>query len=266
MKRNRWISIIMTTAALLGTVSGTAQAANQLEQIKAAGVLKVATSLGVPPYTYTDANLKPIGSDVETAELLAHDLGVKLEIVSTTVSARIPTLQSGKADVVISVLAKSPEREKAIDFSIPYSVNENVVMALKSLKITSFPDLAGQVVGVTRGTVEDKSITENAKGATIRRYEDVPTLITAAVSNQVKILTGSLTTLADANKASHNAFEKKFVLLEAQLGIGIRKNNPEFRAWVDQWIQTNLHNGKLNAIYKKYNGVDLPEEMTKTKG
>jgi polar amino acid transport system substrate-binding protein len=239
--------------------------AGQLDQIKAAGVLKVATSLSIPPYTYTDASMQPTGSDVETAQLLAKDLGVKLQIVGTTVAARIPTLLSGKADIVMSVLAKSPEREKVIDFSNPYTVTETILMAPKAMKLSGYDDIVGKTVGVTRGTVEDQTLTQNAPKSTIRRYEDVPTLITAVVSGQVQISAGSLTQLGNINKATHNGYVKEFTMRESQIGIGLRKNNPEFHAWLDQWVKTNLANGKLNAIYKKYHGVDLSSSIMNVK-
>ncbi|HEY4065679.1 MAG TPA: transporter substrate-binding domain-containing protein, partial [Burkholderiaceae bacterium] len=122
----RWKSGALAAAIVLATSAPVL--ASQLDDIKAAGVLRVATSLSVAPYTYTDDTMQPTGSDVEAARLLAADLGVKLEVVGTTVSARIPTLQSGKADLVMSVLAKSPEREKVIDFSRPYAVTETVLI------------------------------------------------------------------------------------------------------------------------------------------
>lgn len=250
----------MAASSLLLTFAVTGQA-NGLDDIKSAGVIKVATSLSVQPYTYTDTNMQPTGSDVETAQLLAKDLGVKLEIVGTTVSARIPTLTTGKADVVISVLAQSPEREKVIDFSIPYSVNENVLIGPKDAKIAGYEDLSGETIGVTRGTVEDHITTTNAKESKIRRYEDVPTLVTAVVSGQVQVSAGSLTMLSEMNKASDNAYSKKFTLQESMLGIGLRKNNPELKEWLNNWIRENLKNGKLNAIYKKYHGVDLPPSI-----
>ena len=32
-------------------------------------------------------------------------------------------------------------------------------------------------------------------------------------------------------------------------------------AKVNEWVEANIKNGKLNAIYKKYYGTDLPEDM-----
>ena len=35
------------------------------------------------------------------------------------------------------------------------------------------------------------------------------------------------------------------------LAIGVRKDEPGARrAWVDDWVKTNLQNGKLGAIYR----------------
>jgi polar amino acid transport system substrate-binding protein len=91
--------------------------ADQLDDIKKAGVVRVAIAIGTPLFSYADQNLKPAGSDVDTANALAKDLGVKLELVQITNAARIPTLQAKRADLVISSLSVTPERAKVVDFS-----------------------------------------------------------------------------------------------------------------------------------------------------
>jgi len=251
---------ILGAAALMACMAGPAHA-DTLADIKAAGVIKVATSLSVTPYTYINAEMKPDGSDVATAQLLAQDLGVRLEIVNTPVASRIPTLQTGKADLVISVLSVSPERQKIIDFSRPYSLIREVLIAPKDLAVGSYDDLAGKAVGVTRGTVEDKLITDNAPKADIRRYEDVATLITAAASGQVKYVATGLISLAELNKKTGDKFESKFVMKDFMLAMGLRKNNPEFHDWLNKWVATNLENGKLGAIFKQYHHVELSPQV-----
>jgi polar amino acid transport system substrate-binding protein len=48
------------------------------------------------------------------------------------------------------------------------------------------------------------------------------------------------------------------------MGVGIRQNEPEFKARINKWVSANLKNGQLNAIYKKYFfGQSLPEKMLK---
>ena len=103
-------------AAALSLGLAAAASADQLQDILAAKKLRVAIDLGVPPYGMKDAALKSTGSDVETARLLAQDLGVELEIVPTTGANRVPFLQTNKADIVISSMSITPERQKVVDF------------------------------------------------------------------------------------------------------------------------------------------------------
>ncbi|HWL28337.1 MAG TPA: transporter substrate-binding domain-containing protein, partial [Burkholderiaceae bacterium] len=114
-------------AVLAGMLAvGLAQAgmpahANDLDTIRANKTIRIAIDLGAPPFGTKDDTLKPIGSDVETAELLAKDLGVKLEIVPTTGANRVPFLLTNKADLVIASFSITPERQKVVDFSVPYA-------------------------------------------------------------------------------------------------------------------------------------------------
>ena len=41
--------------------------------------------------------------------------------MQTTGATRIPNVQTGKADIIISTLSVTPERAKVIDFSKPYA-------------------------------------------------------------------------------------------------------------------------------------------------
>ena len=90
--------------AALSTAFFGAQA-DTLDNIRAAKKIRVSVDLAVPPSGMTDASMKPTGSDYDVAVLLAKDLGVALEVVPTVGATRIPNLQTGKADIIISTLA-----------------------------------------------------------------------------------------------------------------------------------------------------------------
>ena len=64
--------------------------------------------------------------------MLAKDWGLQFEHVPTTGASRIPALQTGKADLVISSLSYTAERAKVIDFSLGYAVLRTVIAAPKS--------------------------------------------------------------------------------------------------------------------------------------
>ncbi|HEX2012459.1 MAG TPA: transporter substrate-binding domain-containing protein [Roseateles sp.] len=253
MTKSKTTSLLLA-AALLALASGTAQA-DLLKDIRAAKKIRIALDTGSPPYGFVNDAMKPVGSDVETAQLLAHDLGVELDVVQTTSPNRIPFLQTGKADIVVASLSVTPEREKVIDFSTPYAQILAVVAGPKAAPIKGFEDLQGKRVATTRGSNNDRVATTGAKGAQMVRYDDDATLVTAAVSGQADIIATSpaivTTVLA---KAPQKDLVTKFVMQTVPLGIGLRKNEPELKAWLDDWVAKNTQNGKLTAIYKKYHG------------
>ena len=99
-------------------------------------------------------------------------------------------------------------------------------------------------------------------GVTIQRYDDDATLVTAAVSGQAYAVATSATLVNQIKKQNPKlAFEPKMTLTVFDLAIGLKKNEPELKEKLDQWIVTNLKNGKLNAIYEKYHGEPVPAEI-----
>lgn len=250
-----------TFAACLGAFSGAASA-DALSDIKEAQKIRVGIDLGAPFYGYIDEKMQPTGSDVDAARLLAEDLGVELEIVQTTNSGRIPNLLSNKADLIISSLSITPERAKAVDFSIPYGAIQAAVGAPKSMDIKGMDDLAGKTVAVTRGGPQDKLVSEGAPEAKVVRFDDEAASITAAATGQADIvaITPPIIHAIGVRNPSLD-FEVKFVIQSYELGIAMRKNEPELKEWVNGWIAANLKNGKLNEIHLKYAGVPIPDEI-----
>ena len=130
---------IVLAALAVAVMVGASHVANAdaLDDIKKSGKIRIAIDLGVPPYGMTDDKMQPSGSDIDTAKLLAADWGLQFEHVPTTGAARIPALQTGKADLVISTLSITPERAKVIDFSKGYAVLRTVIAAPKSIALKS---------------------------------------------------------------------------------------------------------------------------------
>lgn len=237
--------------------------ADQLDDIKKAGKIRIAIAMGTPLFSYADANLQPAGSDVETAALLAKDLGVKLELVQITNAARVPTLQAKRADLVVANLSITPERAKVVDFSVPYAVISIIVGGPKNISIKGYDDLNGKRIGLTRATVNDTLTTQSAKGADIQRYEDDATLITSMVTGQIDIFSSTPSNLSEMIKrAPQRNLEIKFEQKDFDLGIAMSQEQPALKEWVNKWVVENAKNGNLNAIYKKYHGRDLPARVT----
>jgi len=252
----RTLVLATLTAAAFGAHADT------LDNIHAAKKIRVSIDLAVPPSGMTDASMKPTGSDYDVAVLLAKDLGVALEVVPTVGATRIPNLQTGKADIIISTLAWTPERAKVIDYSVPYAPQISLVGGVKGINVKSMADLAGKSVAVNRSTTQDTDLTNNAKGATVVRYDDDAGVITAVVTGQADLVgTSNALFQTMQQKAPQRNLEMKFVLRTNDLGIGVRKDDPKLLAWVNDWVKANHKNGNLNTIFKKYHGTDIPADV-----
>ncbi|SCU73421.1 ABC transporter periplasmic protein [Cupriavidus necator] len=252
-------------ALLLGVGATMAHAANALDTIKQRKKILVAVDIGGPPYGMIDEQARQVGSDVEAARLLAQDLGVTLQIVPVSGPNRVPFLLSRKADVVMASFSITEDRKKVIDFSEPYGVVPVVIGGPASAKVASFADLSGKTIAVTRGTTSDQELTRGSKGipsVSIVRYEDDATTNTAVATGQQDYIAAPPSTILAVKKASPSRdIASKFAMKAYPYGIGVRKNEPELKAWLDGWVKTNLKNGKLDEIYKRYFGMSLPPEV-----
>jgi polar amino acid transport system substrate-binding protein len=262
MISHKFLAAVLATSCLAALSVHVARA-DQLDDIMKAKKIRIATDLAIPPSGMIDGSMKPTGSDVETAELLAKDWGLELEFIQTTGATRIPNLQTGKADIIISTLSVTPDRAKVIDFTKAYAALQSVVGCLKSENVKSWDDLKGKMIGVSRGTTQDTTLTNmKDKDLKLARYDDDATMVTSAISGQADCIATSATIVNQIGvKAPARPFEPKVLITTFDLAIGLKKGEPKLMEKLNAWISDNLKNGKLNAIYKKFHGSELPENM-----
>ena len=260
MKRRTLLQMLAVIPLLIAPLAGHADA---LDNIMKAKVLKVAVPQDFPPFGSVTSDLKPVGYDIDVAELIGKKLGVKVELVPVTSANRIPYLQTKKVDLVISSLGKNPDREKVIDFSDAYAPFYNGVFGTADVKVSKVEDLAGMTVGVTRGSVEDLELSKIAPPtATIKRYEDNNGTISAFLSGQVQVIaTGNVVAAAIIAKNPPKKPETKFLIKNSPCFIGLNKDEPKLLQKVNAIIAESRKDGSLNAISMKWLGAPLPATL-----
>ncbi len=83
------------------------------------GVIRFFTSADGEPLSYLGNNQTLIGYDIHLIYLVAKELDMKIEPTIAQFDGLIPALESGKADIVISCMTITEERQKSVDM-IPY--------------------------------------------------------------------------------------------------------------------------------------------------
>ena len=236
-----------------------AQAQNALDEVMANKLIRIAVPTDSAPYGFVGTDLQPQGLDVDMARLVAAKLGVRLELVPVTSANRIPYLQTRKADLVISTLGKSPDREKVIDFTHAYSPFFQAVFGPKSLTVKTPADLAGKSVGVTRGAMEDQELGKIAPpGVDIKRFEDMNGTVSAYAAGQVQLMAVGASVAGNmmAKNPQLNT-EFKLLLKDSPNYIGVAKGEDKLRLKVDDIIAEAKKSGELNQLSMKWLGRPL---------
>ncbi|HVO94130.1 MAG TPA: ABC transporter substrate-binding protein, partial [Terriglobales bacterium] len=102
-----------------------------IDSIKRRGVLRVAVFAYRLPYVLVNRERSLVGLDVEMAQLLARDLGVKIEFVELEDPTLLPRLlANGRVDIAMAGIAVTPERASEMLFSEPY-LDETLAFIVK---------------------------------------------------------------------------------------------------------------------------------------
>lgn len=86
----------------------------------AAGSLKLGTAAITEPFSYLDDSRNIVGFDIELAGYVARQLGKNLEVVNMEFGELIPSLLSGKVDMIAACITITEERSRKVLFSDPY--------------------------------------------------------------------------------------------------------------------------------------------------
>lgn len=232
------------------------------------GEVKIAVPDDFPPFGSIDAEMKVRGYDIDVAGLVAEGIGVKLQLVPVIGNYRIPFLQTNRVDMVISSLGRNKDREKIINFSIPYAPFYSGIYGGADLKAADYAALSGHTVGVTQGALEDLELTKNLtegkiEGVTVKRFANNSLTASALVSQQVELIaTGNVV----ANKLIRNnpdsQIQQKFVMKNSPCHVGLRQGDIQLLDKVNSILTSARQSGELDKLSKKWFGEPLGDLPT----
>ena len=258
MQKRQFLKSLVAASLLAGGI-GLAQADVLADAVKR-GTLRVAVPQDFPPFGTVGPDLKPRGYDIDVANLIGRELGLKVELIPVSSTNRIPYLTTGKADLVISSLGKNPDREKVIDFSVAYAPFFNGVFGPADVAIKAAADTAGKTVGVTRGSVEDLEFSKIAPASVnIKRFEDNNATISAYLSGQVQLIaTGNVVAAAVNERTKIRRLDTKFLIKNSPCYVGVNKGEAAMLAKVNEVIGKLKANGELNQVSQRWLQAPLP--------
>jgi polar amino acid transport system substrate-binding protein len=92
-----------------------------------------------------------VGFDVDIANAIAKQMGVRIEVVSVTELTRISFTKDGKIDAAITSISKTWDRAHEIAFSETYFWSYQTFLVRKDSGLTTLRDLVGKKIAADRG-------------------------------------------------------------------------------------------------------------------
>lgn len=256
-------------AMLLATTSfASAALAVTPEELKAKGTAIIGVQMDQFPWGFIDAKGGNDGFDIDIAKLVAKELGVEVKFERITGQNRIPLLVNGNVDFLVPSMTITEERAKVIQYVIPYSSNDITVWGKTDAAIKGNEDLGKYVIGVNRGSAFEPLLVKVApKDTQIKRFDDDATTVQALLSGQVDAILGSVTYGLVIKQTGNDAqFGRKYKVADNFQGMAVRKGDQEMLDFLNDFVARHTADGTLDALYKKWIGVDRAKLPTTLPG
>ena len=253
-------------ALSLTVVTGTGDVAAQeggLAKIKAAGVLRVGIAVD-PPFTYQEPSGDWKSFNPELVRKLGDYLGVKIEFVPTSWTTIVAGLQTNKYDIVGASINATPERQKVIDFTTPYSytgtsflVRKDNSKGLKSMEDMTKPEV---IVTFVTGSDNDEATRKFLPNAT---YRAIPN---GAISDLISELESKRSDALSTSSYLVQPLMSKYpyYVLPADpngvlpVGIcwGVPKESPDLRDAMNKFLDQEMKNGDVDKLKAEWLTVE----------
>ncbi len=249
------------TTPAAGSEAQTGAATNILDKIVSSGTIKIAVPEDTPFFGTMGADGNYEGYDIDVANMLAKDLGVKVELVPVSSQNRIPYLTSNKVDLIISNMGIKPERALVINFSNAYAPFFWGVYGPADKQAANVEEAKQFKVGATLGTLEEIAFSDAAgPDANIIRFDDQATTVQAFLTGQVDLIVTS-NAIATQIMKDHPEMnvESKFILQQSPCHIGVRRGDEALLNWVNAALYSHTLNRDLDNLSMKWFGQPLPD-------
>ncbi|EMI5492504.1 amino acid ABC transporter substrate-binding protein [Providencia stuartii] len=243
-----------------------------LKKINDNGVIVVGHRESSVPFSYYDNSQKVVGYSqdysneiVDAVKKKLNKPNLEVKLIPITSQNRIPLLQNGTYDFECGSTTNNLERQKQAAFSNTIFVVGTRLLTKNDSGIKDFPDLAGKNVVVTSGTTSEVLLNKlndekNMKMRIISAKDHGDSFRTLESGRAVAFM------MDDALLAGERAKAKKPDIweivgkpqTEEAYGCMLRKDDPEFKALVDETIAKTQTTGAAEKSFDRWFNQPIP--------
>ncbi|CFM90570.1 amino acid ABC transporter substrate-binding protein [Bordetella pertussis] len=271
----RLLNALTAALAIGAAAAGQAHAADldgTLKKISDTGVITIGHRETSIPFSYYDANQKPVGYSIDICTRIVDAVktrikrdDIQVKSLPVTSATRIPLMGNGTIDLECASTSNTLDCQKQVAFSVTTFVTGNRFISLKSANLKTIDDLKGKTVASTSGTANIRQANEinearslGMKVVPVKEHAEgflmVETGRAAAFIMDDILLYGLA---ANAKEPDRYQVSGDSLSIEPY-AIMLRRDDPQFKALVDDTIKSLYASGDFEALYKRWYQSPLP--------
>lgn len=257
-------TLLAATAALLFMQAADAHAQNDImDRIKERGQLNVCFAEALP-MNYKDPNTEEwAGYNVDAGKDLAESLGVDFNIVDSTWGTAVPSLMTGKCDIVLINLFMTLERAQVVLFTEPWGVVTKSAAVADGSELKSYDDLNDPdvTIAVLSGTGDENHVRRAYPDANIRAIasDSVSTIFVEVASGRADVAVTDTTTLREVLKGNENMKMQEFSedpVAPQPYAYAVHPDETHWHRYINIWMNRTEELGLKEMWWKKWMGDD----------
>ncbi|MDQ2969321.1 MAG: glutamate ABC transporter substrate-binding protein [Actinomycetota bacterium] len=241
------------------------EAASFMAGLQTKGKIRIGSQEQNPPFSVKNpATGKWEGFDVEIGRSLAagifgasDDPDKFIEWVPVESATRIPSLNDGKADVIIKTFTINEDRKKQIDFSdVYFKTGQRILVKKTNDQIKEVSDLSNKTFCAQKGSTSEQNVTKANPQAKPLLLASYPECLLALQQGQADAVSTDETILFGLVKQDANTKIVGRYFSEEPYGIGVKKDQngdrSAFVPFLNTWLAGIIKDGTWGKIYEKH--------------
>ncbi|NLE71399.1 MAG: glutamate ABC transporter substrate-binding protein [Actinomycetales bacterium] len=233
-----------------------------MARLAEAGTITVGTKFDQPLFGLVGPDGVPEGFDVEIAKLIAGELGIDeddIEWVETPSQNRETAIENGDVDIVVATYTINDERKQRVGFAGPYYLAGQSILTLASNTDIQGPDdLSGKRVCTVSGSTPEGNLLANFPDVDVVPFGTYSECLEPLRNGQVDAVSTDNVILAGFAAESDDLEVRGDPFTEEPYGIGVAKDDVEFRMWINDVLEEIFADGRWTAAWEATAGTVLP--------
>lgn len=259
--KQRVIVLFITLLVLISVVGCQKQEKTTYEKILDNKEMTFAMTGAYPPFNFINEDGNLDGFDIDIANALAAEMGVKAVPITTAWDGIIGGLKSSRFDTIIGSMAITESRLEEVNFTNPYYYDGAQFFVPSDSDIKSIESLEDGAVGAVTGTTFYDALEKMDNIKEIVQFEsDVDNFMALEQGRMDGLVTGKFVGLQAPEKYGIDIKPAGSMLYSEEIGIAVRKDDQQLLDALNDALSTIIENGTYEEISNKWFGVNIMEK------